>query len=229
MKTTDNLNVFGVDKSRFNPNETKLGRPKKGEKIEALTPEQIKFINSIGLKVLLECDNRINDYAEKLAQKRLKSKIDTIQGKQSIAFGLLVGLVHQLVLKSTYYKQRYLLSSLTETHIHILLSAWTISQLHGPIFQSRQLLPFKSIKDSKRFNLYLNELYLIGYLEKPDDENIYSLTNKIPSKSGLRGRPRHYYKISRNGNIVINEYLEVYSKIHKKLTGKFWLSDLDKL
>jgi len=211
----------------------KPGRPRKGSKKELLNEEDLRTLKSLSINAIISADRRINDTVERWANKRAQSRINGHTQSTSIAFGLLVGLVHPIVVRKLQHSSKNPIKGIKESQIHILLSAWTAGQLNNNVFRAKQVLPFLSSRgkynSTERLQREISDLISHGLIQELDYIQVNQITGLVPSNTGKPGRPLKYYSFTQIGSSFLREYFKLYNKVHSEITGNFWSTDLEKL
>ena len=222
-----NSNAFRIEESN------KPGRPKKGTRKEQLSDSDLMLLKSLSVNAIISADRRINDTVERWANKRAQTKIDGHYYSKSLAFGLLIGLVHPIVVRKLQHSPLNPFKGLKEAQIHILLSAWTAGQLNDNVFIAKQVLPFLSNRgkynNTERLQREISDLISFGLIQELDYIQVNQITGLVPANTGKPGRPMKYYNFTQIGSSFLREYFKLYSKVHSEITGNFWSTDLEKL
>ena len=187
-------------------------------------PSHTDMLNSIPLKTIVS-NQRIKDYMSDQAKRRDKRVRSIERGKQSLAFGYLVGLVYPFIVNKVRKSPSSPFNGLTPYQIHVVLSVWIVCLLNEDgLCSSSQILAHKD-KPNRRFvNMTIQHLESVGILRAVDDTELHRISGKIRYFNNSK-----YLVLSSLGNRLVDEFNDIFSKVWLKMVGDTWLSTLEKL
>lgn len=157
-------------------------------------------------------------------QKEHMGKIESgiRYGKESLAFGYLIGIVYNH-LKDI--RERVIgLKGLSDYHFDCLLNCWVLSQLSGGVFKLPQLIRTKRAK--KYFNSIFKDLQRYGFIVQLSPSEVHDITGLIVPSHMLSAK---YYKLTRECDKAMDEFNLMFARVYKDFTRNSWLSDLERL
>jgi hypothetical protein len=194
-----------------------------------LSPDDYKAIlSSIPLKYIMD-DPRVKVTMVRQRAHRQEVDAGVLLGKQSLAFGYLVGMVFPAVVEKVQSSALSPFRSLTNHHVHMLVSLWVVGQLHGGVVRIGQILPYTK-KDSPAYRRkVLNELISLGHVQELNHLEVHERSGKVLKPIFANTNTTKHYALTRLGDKLCDEFNAMFSRVHSKTLGEFWVSALEKL
>jgi hypothetical protein len=150
-------------------------------------------------------------------------------GKESLAFGYLVGMVLPSVVSKVQSSALSPFRSLTSHHVHALLCVWVVQQLNEGVCRLGQILPYTKRESSSQRRNILADLVSLGYVEELNHLDVHARSGKVLKAIFHNSNTTKHYALTRLGERLCDEFNAMFSKAHAKAIGEFWVSSLDKL
>lgn len=183
---------------------------------------------SIPLKDIL-ADERVKCAMYKRDKHRDAVARNIRSGKESLAFGYLVGMVMPSVVAKVQSSALSPFRSLTSHHVHVLLSVWVVQQLNQGVVRLGQVLPYTKKESSTQRRKVLADLISLGLVEELNHLDVHARSGKVLKPIFNNSNTTKHYAITRLGERLCDEFNAMFSKAHSKIIGEFWISSLDKL
>jgi hypothetical protein len=173
--------------------------------------------------------DHVSNYVGNKVRINTRNRIKELQRFEGFAFGLLYSIVFNKVLSSIPTNKIF--KGLNPEHLTFFFNCFVCSQLRdNQVFSNDNILNYYSNLSKKQRVTHINEgfkvLINLGLLDLLDDNQIFNHTGQYRE---IHKRHKHYYKLSRKGLILMNEFIKIYEIEHKKTTGDIWSNDLVKL
>ena len=192
------------------------------------SPEYKAILSAIPLKYLMN-DERVKTTLVRRDKHRDEVSKGVRLGKESLAFGYLVGLILPSVVSKVQSSALSPFRSLTAHHIHVLLCVWVVQQLNDGVARLGQILPYNKKESSTQRRKVLGELISLGYVEELNHLDVHSRSGKVLKPIFNNSNTTKHYALTRLGDRLCDEFNAMFSKAHSKAIGEFWISSLDKL
>lgn len=157
-------------------------------------------------------------------QKQHNRRIDVgiRYGKESLAFGYLVGMVYNHLRE---IREKVVgLRGLSDYHFDTLINCWVLAQLSGGVFKLSQLIKTKRAK--KYFNTIFKDLQRYGLIQQLTASEVHDITGLVVPSHMLSAK---YYKLTRECDKTIDEFNLMFARVYKDFTRNCWVSDLERL
>lgn len=186
------------------------------------------LLASIPLKDIL-ADERVKCAMYKRDKHRDEVSKGVRLGKESLAFGYLVGMVLPSVVAKVQSSALSPFRSLTAHHIHALMCVWVVQQLNDGVARLGQILPYNKKESSTQRRKVLADLISLGYVEELNHLDVHARSGKVLKAIFHNSNTTKHYALTRLGERLCDEFNAMFSKMHSKAIGEFWVSSLDKL
>lgn len=191
-------------------------------------PEYRTILSSIPLKYIMD-DPRVKTTMLRRDKHREEVSRGIQVGKQSLAFGYLVGLVLPSVIAKVQASSLSPFRSLTNYHIHMILCLWVIQQLNDGVARLGQILPYNKKDTTTNRRKVLAELIGLGLVDELNYLDVHARSGKVLKPIFSSTNKTKHYALSRLGEKLTDEFNAMFSKLHAKAIGEFWMSSLEKL
>lgn len=189
---------------------------------ERLSPsevdEAIKHINIVDLMA----SNRVKEAMSRQSAYHLETMRLIQYGKESLAFGYLVGMVYNRL--KDYRERIQGLKGMSDHHFDIVINRWVVSQFSHGVFKASQLI--KHTKNAKHIRKTIKEVERFGLIVPLTAVEVNTLTGLVVSPHAFASK---YYRLSRETNKMIDEFNLMFARVYKDFTRNCWLSDLERL
>jgi hypothetical protein len=206
--------------SGFVPVIRRQGRP---NKLRPFSREEMDIIGRIELDDLFGFDRRLADRFNKELTRRFKVYYENELKKSFYAQSVLIGVLHERIIKALNNSVRSPLRGLSKYQIDMLCLVYSISELMpGGLFTKQNVRKsgFYKYEIEETFEMIIQK----GWIEELDANRIYARTKKVKPKS--RKQSPHF-AMTRQGKIAMKDYFAAYEKLHKDITGHFLVQDLE--
>ena len=188
--------------------------------------EQIRGLTS---GALYYGNRSLNDYICNVIKYREKIRQANKTRLENFSFGLLHSLVFPRVMGLPSINK--LFKGFNPGNVQIFINCFVCSQLKDfGLFSNDNIMSYYTNFSKKLRINHTNEglRFLIdkGLIFEVSELQIYELTRMHKE---FTKKNKHYYKLSRKGLILMNEFIKIYEIEHKKITGDIWTNDLIKL
>jgi hypothetical protein len=181
------------------------------------------LLDSMPIKWVMNNTRIHNVMSQRSHNQRTKDR-GLIFGKQSLAFGYLVGMYYGSSKHLAKSKVKGL-SQLSEYQFDILLDAWIVQTLNSGVFCRPQLVN-SNYQTRESFNDNIQALVHLGLVEVLTHAQVHTITGLIiPSKSFNK----KYYRLRREALAIIDEFNLLFAQSYEKHTKRCWLDDLEAL
>lgn len=194
-----------------------------------LSPDDYQTIlSSIPLKYILH-DPRVKVTMVRQREHRQEIEDNVRSGKESLAFGYLVGLILPSVVDKVQGSALSPFRSLSGHHVHMLICVWVVGQLHGGVVRLGQILPYTKKESSIHRRKVLNDLISLGHVQELNHIEVHERSGKVLKPIFANTNTTKHYALTRLGEKLCDEFNSMFSKVHSKTLGEFWVSALEKL
>jgi hypothetical protein len=206
------------------------GKHRASDEVESVLPsaEYKALLSSIPIKHILN-DDRVKTAMFRRQCHREEVNEGIRLGKESLAFGYLVGLILPSVVSKVQSSALSPFRSLTSHHIHSLMCIWVVQQLNDGVARLGQILPYNKKESSTQRRKVLGELISLGYVEELNHLDVHARSGKVLKPIFNNSNTTKHYALTRLGERLTDEFNAMFSKAHSKAIGEFWISSLDKL
>lgn len=202
--------------------------PKGNYKVEEVNTSTEGILASIPLKDIL-ADERVKCAMYKRDKHREEVSRNIRLGKESLAFGYLVGLILPSVIAKVQSSALSPFRSLSGHHVHLILAMWVAQQLNDGVVRFGQLLPYNKRESSSQRRKVLSDLISLGYVEELNHLDVHARSGKVLKPIFQNTNTTKHYALTRLGERLCDEFNAMFSKVHSKAIGEFWISALEKL
>jgi hypothetical protein len=186
------------------------------------------LLASIPLKDIL-ADERVKCAMYKRDKHRDEVSRGVRLGKESLAFGYLVGLILPSVVAKVQSSALSPFRSLTSHHVHVIICIWVTQQLNEGVARLGQLLPYNKKDTTTQRRKVLSDLISLGLVEELNHLDVHARSGKVLKPIFSNTNTTKHYALTRLGERLCDEFNAMFSKVHSKAIGEFWISSLDKL
>jgi len=206
------------------------GKFRASDEVPSILPstEYKTLLASIPIKHILN-DDRVKTAMYRRQCHREEVNTAVMVGKQSLAFGYLVGMVMPSVVSKVQTSALSPFRSLTSHHIHLILGMWVIQRLNDGVARLSQLLPYNKKDTMTNRRKVLSELISLGLVEELNHLDVHARSGKVLKPIISSTNKTKHYALTRLGEKLTDEFNSMFAKVHAKLIGEFWMSSLDKL
>jgi hypothetical protein len=206
------------------------GKHRASDEVESVMPsdEYKTLLASIPIKYILD-DDRVKTamYRRQCHREEVNEAIRV--GKESLAFGYLVGMVMPSVISKVQTSALSPFRSLTSHHIHVILGMWIVQQLNDGIARLSQILPYNKKDTMTNRRKVLSELIGLGLVEELNHLDVHARSGKVLKPIISSTNMTKHYALTRLGEKLTDEFNAMFGTVHAKAIGGFWMSSLDKL
>jgi len=206
------------------------GKFRTSDEVESVMPsaEYKTLLASIPIKYILD-DDRVKTamYRRQCHREEVNEAIRV--GKQSLAFGYLVGMVMPSVIAKVQTSSLCPYRSLTNYHIHMIIGMWVTQQLNDGVARLSQILPYTKKDSLTNRRKVLADLISLGFVEELNHLDVHARSGKVLKPIFSSTNMTKHYALTRLGEKLTDEFNSMFTKVHAKLIGDFWMSSLDKL
>jgi hypothetical protein len=186
------------------------------------------ILSSIPLKYLMN-DERVKTTLVRRDKHRDEVSRGVRLGKESLAFGYLVGLILPSVVAKVQSSALSPFRSLTSHHVHVILCIWVTQQLNEGVARLGQILPYNKKDTTTQRRKVLGDLISLGFVEELNHLDVHARSGKVLKPIFNNSNTTKHYALTRLGERLCDEFNAMFSKMHSKTIGEFWISSLDKL
>jgi len=198
------------------------------------SPEESGLLSSPDVLASIPLKDILADERVKCAMYKRDKHRDAVaknirSGKESLAFGYLVGMVMPSVISKVQTSSLSPFRSLTNYHIHMILGMWVVQQLNDGVARLSQILPYTKKDSLTNRRKVLADLISLGLVEELNHLDVHARSGKVLKPIISSTNKTKHYALTRLGEKLTDEFNSMFSKMHAKLIGDFWTSSLDKL
>jgi hypothetical protein len=198
------------------------------------SPDEVGLVSSPDVLASIPLKDILADERVKCAMYKRDKHRDEVSkgvrlGKESLAFGYLVGMVLPSVVAKVQSSALSPFRSLTSHHIHALMCIWVVQQLNDGVVRLGQILPYNKKDSATNRRKVLADLVSLGYVEELNHLDVHARSGKVLKPIFHNSNTTKHYALTRLGERLCDEFNSMFSKSHSKIIGEFWISSLDKL